>query len=67
MGIDVTVLFIVALGISFAVGLRLSVPRLRRRRIESELHRDWWPEFEREFRAYAGRRWHDASPGERRG
>ena len=38
-----------------AVTLRLTVPPYRRRRMAAELRRDWWPHFEREFRAYASR------------
>lgn len=45
-----------------AVTVRLIVPPDRRRRMDADLRRDWWPRFEREFRAYASR----ADPGYRR-
>ena len=47
------------------VAIRLSLPRVRRRRLASELRGDWWPRFEREFRAYASRSWQAAREGER--
>jgi hypothetical protein len=45
--------------------VRLLLGRLRRRRMASELRGDWWPRFEREFRAYASRSWQSAREGER--
>lgn len=44
----------------------VSLPRLRRRRMASELRGDWWPRFEREFRAYASRSWQAAREAERK-
>jgi hypothetical protein len=49
-----------------AVALRLALPRLRRLRMSLELRSDWWPAFEREFRAYASRPWEAARESERR-
>lgn len=46
--------------------LRLSVQLYHRRRIAAELRGDWWPRFEREFRAYASRSWAAAREAERR-
>ena len=46
--------------------MRVSLPRLRQRRLASELRGDWWPRFEREFRAYASRSWQAAREGERK-
>jgi hypothetical protein len=48
-----------------ALLVRLSLCRLGRRRMVSELRGDWWPRFEREFRAYASRSWQSAREAER--
>jgi hypothetical protein len=48
-----------------AVTSMLAVPRIRRYRIAAELRGDWWPRFEREFRAYASSSWQTAREGER--
>ena len=58
----VLILVAVVLG---ALLLQLLLRRLRRRRLASELRGDWWPRFEREFRAYASRSWQAAREGER--
>jgi hypothetical protein len=58
------VLIVVAV-VLVALLVPLSVRRLRRRRMASELRGDWWPRFEREFRAYASRSWQAAREGER--
>jgi hypothetical protein len=39
--------------IGLAVAIRFAVPAVRRRRLARELRGDWWPRFERDFRAYA--------------
>jgi hypothetical protein len=49
------VLLVLLAVILLAVALRLVLPELRRRRMAAELRGDWWPRFEREFRAYARR------------
>ena len=41
--------------IAVAVLVRLTAPRIRRRRIARELHGDWWSRFELEFRQYSDR------------
>lgn len=58
----VLILVAVVLG---ALLLQLLLRGLRRRRLASELRGDWWPRFEREFRAYASRSWQAAREGER--
>lgn len=50
---------LLALGIVVAIaacGTCLILAGARRLRTPRELRGDWWPEFEREFRAYAARR-----------
>ena len=49
-----------------ALTVHLVAPALRRRRMASELHANWWPHFEREFRAYASQAWRSAREAERR-
>jgi hypothetical protein len=39
---------------------------VRRVRLHFELRGDWWPGFEREFRAYASHGWEAAREAERR-
>jgi hypothetical protein len=60
-------MFLVALVavILVAVVLRLTLPPYRRRRMAAELREDWWPRFEREFRAYASGSWASARDAER--
>jgi hypothetical protein len=67
VGIDIAMILVVvpALLLVFAT-MRISLPRLRRRRMAWELRGDWWPRFEREFRAYASRTWQAAREGERK-
>ncbi|MDQ6819072.1 MAG: hypothetical protein M3076_01830 [Actinomycetota bacterium] len=48
------------------VTMRISLPCLRRRRMAWELRGNWWPRFEREFRAYASRSRQAAREGERK-
>jgi hypothetical protein len=50
----------------FVVTMRCGLRLLRRRRMAAELRGDWWPRFERDFRAYASRSWQAAREGERR-
>jgi hypothetical protein len=51
MPVALAVVLVVVVGlISFRLGMLL-----RTRRTPSELHSDWWTEFEREFRIYAAR------------
>jgi hypothetical protein len=47
------------------VGFRVVTSLYRRHRVASELRRDQWPAFEREFRAYASRAWVAAREAER--
>jgi hypothetical protein len=49
-----------------AVGVRLALPWVRRVQMHFELRGDWWPGFEREFRAYASHGWEAAREAERR-
>jgi hypothetical protein len=49
-----------------AVALRIALPWLRRLRMHFELRGNWWPGFERDFRAYASRGWEAAREAERR-
>lgn len=67
MGSNIAMILVVvpALLLLFAT-MRISLLRLRRRRMAWELHGDWWPRFEREFRAYASRSWQAAREGERK-
>ena len=51
--------------ILIAVAFRAAGPSLRRRRLECQLRRDWWPGFERDFREYAGS-WRAARESEHR-
>lgn len=37
------------------VAISLSIPKFQRRQMAAELRRDWWPGFERQFRAHAKR------------
>ena len=62
---DMILVVVPALLLLFAA-MRVSLPRLRQRRLASELRGDWWPRFEREFRAYASRSWQAAREGERK-
>jgi hypothetical protein len=59
------VLGVIVAVIGLALASRVLVPRLKRRRILSEIRGDWWPSFEREFNAYAGT-WRAAREAERR-
>jgi hypothetical protein len=54
-----------ALVILVPVAVRLLIPLYRRHRLAAQLRRDWWPAFEREFRAYASRAWAAARDAER--
>jgi hypothetical protein len=58
-------ILILVAAVVVALLVRLSLRGLRRRRMVSELRGDWWPRFEREFRAYASRSWHEAREAER--
>jgi hypothetical protein len=60
------ILIVVVAVIVGAVVIRLAVSALRHVRLAAELRGDWWPRFEREFRAYASRSWEDARRAERR-
>jgi hypothetical protein len=60
VGIPVLILIVI-------IGVRFGLPAVRRRRIAAELRGDWWPRFERDFRAYASRSWHTAREREQRG
>ena len=60
------VLLLVPLLILLIVGLVSCFRRLRVARLAVELRGDWWPRFEREFRAYASRSWQAAREAERR-
>jgi hypothetical protein len=51
------ILIVLVALIPLAVSLRFALPALRRRRMARELRQDWWPRFEREFRAYASQSW----------
>lgn len=59
------ILVAVMIAIAVAVVVRLAVPAIRRRWMIAELRRDWWPGFEREFRAYASQSWEAAREAER--
>jgi hypothetical protein len=59
------VFLVPAIVILLAVAVRLAVPAVRRARIVMALRGDWWPDFEREFRAYASRAWESARDAER--
>jgi hypothetical protein len=59
-------LLVPMLAILAAVAVRLALPWLRRVRLHLELRRDWWPTFEREFRAYSSHGWVAARQAERR-
>lgn len=37
----------------------------RRHRMTSELHGDWWPDFERDLREYMSQTWRSAREAER--
>ena len=58
-------ILIVVAAVLVVLLVRAAVRALRRRRMASELSGDWWPRFEREFRAYASRSWQAAREGER--
>jgi hypothetical protein len=58
-------ILILVAAVLVALLVRLSLRRLRRRRMVSELRGDWWPRFEREFHAYASRSWEAAREAER--
>lgn len=45
---------------------RAMLPGIRRYRMISELHRDWWPRFERDLRQYMSQTWRSARDAERR-
>jgi hypothetical protein len=60
------VLLVPLVVILVAVAVRLALPWVRRLRMHFELRRDWWPGFEREFRAYASHAWEAARSAERR-
>jgi hypothetical protein len=49
----VIALLVVAALLLLPIAIRLFWPAVRRRRTPAELRGDWWPQFEREFRAYA--------------
>jgi hypothetical protein len=51
--------------IALVVAVRLAAPWVRRLRVHFQLRGDWWPSFEREFRAYASRAWEAAREAER--
>jgi len=58
------ILFGVIALIFIIAAIRVVLPAIQRHRIASELRRDWWPAFEREFRAYASGSWGDAREAE---
>lgn len=60
------ILLVVIAVLAVAVAMRVSLVALRRHRMAAELRGDWWPRFEREFRAYANRGWQAARDSERR-
>ncbi len=67
MGSDIAMILVVAPALLFLFAtMRISLLRLRRRRMAWELRGDWWARFEREFRAYASRSWQAAREGERK-
>jgi hypothetical protein len=60
------VLLVPVIVIVVAVAVRIALPWVRRLRVHLQLRRDWWPSFEREFRAYASHGWEAAREAERR-
>ena len=57
---------IVAAVLTAGAVLAVALPLMREHLLSSELRRDWWPDFEREFRAYASRPWQEAREAEQR-
>lgn len=51
MAVVAALLFVIAAFLA----TRVVMPAIRRHRTPDELRGDWWPAFEREFRAYARR------------
>ena len=49
------ILLAVFVVLAVALAVDIAVSAWRERRTPAELRDDWWPQFEREFRAYADR------------